>query len=729
MKILLFVLALAGIGLLVYMNVVDRTQVRHPAAPTTAPADESAAAAPTAEAAPADSSAEAASGIRPWRIDRSQVVAVHGAEVAFEADDVIRLRMPSAEWDCGLRIVPPSGASAMDLSGAFSLAMDVENCSTDRQMRLTLHLSSGGRNSDSDDHATAILAKNRSANIGIGLNPGERATMRIPLMHPEIYLAPEGALGPHVLDTARINTIEIKAQWPFEDEFRWVADCRIANIRLEGVPDASRKVAADRYRPFIDPYGQFVHDDWPEKVKDDAALQADLAEERAALLPRPEAWDEYGGWKDGPQLAATGNFRTEKVDGKWHLVTPSGHLFFSTGIDVIRNVTDASDGGKNPDWYVQDVQPGMRMAFSDWNIAKKFGKQDYLSEYYAFVQDRLASWGMNTIGNWSARELMLESRTPYVATVFERDPTIPTIPRLKHYDCFDETFATTLHAAVRRRFADDPALAKSRTDPRCIGYFIDNELDFNGVVNWALAADFETCAAKRALLSYAEKQYGTIAKLNAAWETSFATFEELKTLQKPPKAQGFRSDATAFATAWYERYFRACRDALAEAAPGKLYLGPRFVGFRQSQHLWNTAAKYCDVVTVNTYANSIFNISQNIYRDSPVEKPILVGEFHFGTFDRGMFKAGLCPVADQAERARSYTRFVQGALCHPLIVGCHWFQYRDQPLIGRGDGEAYQIGFVDTCDRVYPELVQAARDVGENLYAYRERGRLQNAMD
>ena len=134
-------------------------------------------------------------------------------------------------------------------------------------------------------------------------------------------------------------------------------------------------------------------------------------------------------------------------------------------------------------------------------------------------------------------------------------------------------------------------------------------------------------------------------------------------------------------------------------------------------------------MTVNTYANSIFNISKNIYRDSPVEKPILVGEFHFGTFDRGMFKAGLCPVADQAERARSYTRFVQGALCHPLIVGCHWFQYRDQPLIGRGDGEAYQIGFVDTCDRVYPELVQAARDVGENLYAYRMRGKLQDAMD
>ena len=103
-------------------------------------------------------------------------------------------------------------------------------------------------------------------------------------------------------------------------------------------------------------------------------------------------------------------------------------------------------------------------------------------------------------------------------------------------------------------------------------------------------------------------------------------------------------------------------------------------------------------------------------------RPILVGEFHFGCLDRGMFKPGLVPVCDQAERGRSYARFVEGCLRHPLIVGCHWFQYRDQPLIGRGDGEAYQIGFVDVCDRPYPELTRAARRVGEALYETRRGG-------
>ena len=87
-----------------------------------------------------------------------------------------------------------------------------------------------------------------------------------------------------------------------------------------------------------------------------------------------------------------------------------------------------------------------------------------------------------------------------------------------------------------------------------------------------------------------------------------------------------------------------------------------------------------------------------------------------------MFSAGLCPAGTQAERARLYRRFVEGALMHPNIVGCHWFQYRDQPLQGRGDGEAYQVGFVDVCDRPYRELVRAARQIGETMYEGRKNG-------
>ncbi len=652
-----------------------------------------------------------------------RLVPVHGAEVVREGAGAVRLRMRSAEWSCGLRLDPPEGRRSLDLSGARWLALDVENLSPDRQMRLTMHVSSGGANSEAADHAVANFTKNRSINTGIGLAPGEKGTMRLLLPHPEVYATPDGAPGPFLVDTHRVNAIELQCQWPFEDEFRWVVDCRLSNLRLEGEPAAPFPQGA-AFFPFIDRYGQFRHAEWPEKVHSDDELRADLPRERADLAasPRPASWDRFGGWKDGPQLKATGHFRTELVDGKWWLVTPEGHLFFSTGIDVVRDNTDSSDGSKHPDWHETPVPPSKSMAYPAWNLRKKFGKDDYLADYYAFVQRRLPAWGINTVGNWSGRELLCAASMPYVATLGENEKSIPHVPGgLKFYDVFDERFVPALRAHIAKRFREDPAARRALTDPFCIGFFFDNELQFNPCVAKALAAPFTECAAKRELLRRAYAKYGQdIAALNAAWGTSFADWEAVKAISAEPKGPGWRDFRNGFQAEWFERYFRAVKEAIAAEAPGKLYLGCRFVGFRQSSLLWEAAARHCDVVSVNAYANSIANLPKAA---AGIGKPILLGEFHFGCMDRGMFKASLCPVGDQVERGRSYARLVEGALAHPLLVGCHWFQYRDQPLVGRGDGEAYQCGFVDVVDRPYAELCAAARAVGETMYSLRASSR------
>ena len=571
-----------------------------------------------------------------------RVETVNGAQIEFERPGEAHLRMATAEWSAGLKFLPESGET-FDLSNARYLAIDVENLSTDRQLRLTLHASAGGGAVESGDHASAIFTQRRSINTGIGLNPGEKGTMKLLLPHPEIYAAPEGARGLYVIDTRHVGPVELKVQWPYEQQFKYVVDCRLSNLRLEGTPDVKRKVPSDGYCPFVDKYGQFKHGSWPVKVADDAAFAEDLKRENAALKPAPESWDAYGGWKDGPQLKPTGHFRTVKAGGKWWLVTPDGHLFFSLGL-------------------YDSAHP--RMNFTGRNLERKFGTSDYTAAYYDLVLRRFDAWGLNTIGNWSAGELTMTGRKPYVITVLENAPGVEMVKGngVRFYDTDQPGFVEKFKRAVRARFAADPALRKAATDPMCIGFFIDNELKFPG---------------------------------------------------EPEK---------------YEIYFRTCRELMDELAPGKLYLGCRFVGFRQSQDLWATAAKYCDVVTVNAYANSIFNIPDDIDARAACEKPILVGEFHFGCFDRGMFKASLCPVWNQDERARSFTRFVQGALCHPLMVGCHWFQYRDQPLLGRGDGEAYEIGFVDVCDRPYPQLCRAARQLGLHMYDYRRRGRLVNEL-
>ena len=120
-------------------------------------------------------------------------------------------------------------------------------------------------------------------------------------------------------------------------------------------------------------------------------------------------------------------------------------------------------------------------------------------------------------------------------------------------------------------------------------------------------------------------------------------------------------------------------------------------------------------------------IGYNLYRDSVadfrlpegVDKPVIIGEFHFGALDRGMFHTGLRPTASQQARAEAYRDYVTGALENPASSARHWFQYGDQATTGRGDGENYQIGLVDICDRPYPETIAAVREVGNSMYRLR----------
>jgi hypothetical protein len=125
-------------------------------------------------------------------------------------------------------------------------------------------------------------------------------------------------------------------------------------------------------------------------------------------------------------------------------------------------------------------------------------------------------------------------------------------------------------------------------------------------------------------------------------------------------------------------------------------------------------------VSVNRYAFT----ASDLALPSGVDKPVIIGEFHFGALDRGLPHTGLRSVGSQKQRARLFADYVRQALAHPQIVGAHWFQLSDQVYTGRsGDGENYQIGFVDIVDRPYPEMVAASRALGDGLYEYRTNGR------
>jgi hypothetical protein len=97
-------------------------------------------------------------------------------------------------------------------------------------------------------------------------------------------------------------------------------------------------------------------------------------------------------------------------------------------------------------------------------------------------------------------------------------------------------------------------------------------------------------------------------------------------------------------------------------------------------------------------------------------KPMYIGEYHFGTVDRGMAQS-LWQVDSQQERGVAYRYYTEHAYAHPGLIGTAYFQWCDQDLTGRGnDGENYNCGMVDVTDRPYPYLVEDVSETAKRLF-------------
>ena len=437
-----------------------------------------------------------------------------------------------------------------------------------------------------------------------------------------------------------------------------------------------KTLSAREFLPFVDRYGQFAHDDWTGKIHDDEELEASRKAEDAWLgghsCPIPDA-DRFGGWAGGPRLKATGFFRTEKVDGKWWLVDPDGFLFFSHGVDCVGH------GGA--------TGVGFRERYFSWLPAKD---DPYFGEFWGRI-DRPAAHGF-----YKEKEHL-----PFDTFDFHRANA-----RRKYGPDWKRIGAELTHARMRawglNTIANwsNPEIYGMRRTPYTVQLGTYGTPRLEGSTGWWGALPDPFNPKFEATL---RKQAKDMAKTmrDDPWCVGVFVDNELSWNDEP------RMKDVA------ERYFSTVRRVLREELPNHLYLGCRIAWGREA--IYEACARHCDVVSVNIY-------SREPSRDLPPaaeDKPMIVGEFHFGALDRGLFHTGLVATRDQAERAACYRDFVNACLDHPRYVGAHWFQWRDQPLTGRFDGENYQIGFVTVTDAPYPELVEAARDVARAMYRRR----------
>ncbi len=617
-------------------------------------------------------------------------------------------------------------AGDYDLAAYGPLRVTVRNADTHP---LTINLSVKNHNQ-----------KEHSPGGSVTLKPGEEGVITTNLrLTPWVLDNPLELVGmrgfPAAINGGTFNVRKTAEFHVFLGQPTEPAAFEIVKIEAEAQPLSVLK--ADTFLPFVDTFGQFAHADWPGKIHSEEELRKAKTDEAKWLSENtgPADRDPWGGWSAGPQLKATGHFRTEKVNGKWWLVDPDGRLFFSHGVDCVRPGAETGVTGREPyfSWLPEKSTPFAKFyGWSGWaphgfykdkgsfktfdfaraNQLRKYG-EDWEAAFANLAHQRIRAWGLNTVANWSDDKVYLLRRTPYTACLNTSGPRIEGSDGW--WGKFVDPFAPEFAQSIRKR-AMEQQKAGTANDPWCIGTFVDNEISWgNNDRALALSTLLSPAAqpAKVAFKTWLEKKYASPEAVNAAWGTSFASWDAFLSCTNKPDAKKCGADLEAFHAQIAEQYFRVIRDALKAAAPDTLYLGCRIASGAPS--VYRASSKYCDVVSVNIYNRSV---NKDLPEGSD-DKPLINGEFHFGALDRGIFHTGLVATKNQQERAECYKAFVTECLNHPRYVGTHWFQWRDQALTGRGDSENYQIGFLTVTDQPYPELVAAARNVAATMYAVR----------
>jgi hypothetical protein len=655
-------------------------------------------------------------------LDKDHVAAqvkAHDADVRL-GEHGLRVATGHREPWPGITIRAPEGR--WDLSAFTEVLLDVKNVGQD-SIEVNLRVDNPG--ADGVKHCLTARAS---------LDPGQCKTLSVALACKPLFGMrgyPPGYGEKSSVDPAIVNQVVVFLAKPQADHVFEIAGLRAAGS-AEKVKEADKT-----FFPLIDAFGQYVHKDWPGKTHslDELRQHREQEESDIAAHPGPADWDQYGGWKSGPKLASSGRFRTEKRQGKWWLVDPEGRLFWSHGVDCVNAATAVTPVTDRRNWFADLPAPGSPWAqflgraewaphgyyegrgsyqtfnFTGANLLRKYG-DSWKPQFFQLVHRRLRSWGMNTIANWSDEEICRMDKTPYTAALHGGGRQLAGSSGYwgKFADVFDLSFhASLLHSAATQK-------RRSVGDPWCLGYFVDNELSWGDELSLALAslASPPDQPAKKAMVEDLRRKYASIERLNEVWGTSHASWDALLAATVPPDKHRAHDDLAAFATKFAEQYFHLCREAVKQVDPQGLYLGCRFAW--TNDRAVRAAAVYCDVISFNRYQRSVAELRL----PEGVDKPAIIGEFHFGALDRGMFHTGLVPTGSQQERAAAYRQYVGRALKNPWLVGTHWFQFGDQATTGRGDGENYQIGLVDVCDTPYPETIAALREIGAGMYTARD---------
>ena len=439
--------------------------------------------------------------------------------------------------------------------------------------------------------------------------------------------------------------------------------------------------------PVVDEFGQSNLVAFEDKIKTLEQLESEWKAEADALNETEDFnYSKYGGYLNA-KLKATGFFRTQKVDDKWWFVDPEGYQFLSVGIDCISpgNGGNVNRLDKRSNFIKQTPPQGMgydpanpnSVSFGTWNLFRRFG-EDYAAKSNEMIIDRMSNWGINTIANWSSSEIIAMNQKPFTLQLYGLGIGDGVMGLA---DVYANDFKGKIEKAVKE------TVTPYKDNPWLIGYFTGNE------PSW-LGQESRLC--------------DLILDVEGDKPMKTALTKYLKEEDTPERRRAFIFDT-------FTVFLETVQAAVRKHDPNHLTLGIRF-GHIPEDGILEICKDIFDVFSFNCY--ELVPPKKDMDRITSVTGlPMVIGEYHAGTIDRGMAQA-LVQVRNQEERGVAYRLYTEQAFDHPGLIGVGYFQWSDQDVTGRGyDGENYNCGLVDVTDRPYKYMVKAIKETAKRLYA------------
>lgn len=338
--------------------------------------------------------------------------------------------------------------------------------------------------------------------------------------------------------------------------------------------------------------------------------------------------DSYGGFTE-IKGKKTGFFHTERIDGRWWLVTPEGHAFW--GMGIAHPITDFSKSA---------------VTFS------------YLGDQEAWLKgsiERMRSLGYNCV--WTGPYCPERLPTGYVdrevAERVFRDAKIPYVfplPILKHRvemvdgekrpDVFADSFAEFVNELV------DHHVPTLKDDPWVMGYYY-------GFAPWTHdnywlndTLERRESPGRMRLLGILKERYrGNIEALNEIYDTAFVSFDALKesgkltypmwtksyksghiSLPSKPGSREIFEDSQALLGEIMEQTYRLTHDAIRKHDQNHLIFGSYVKEASLTAEHWERIAPYIDVITPQ-HVSKVFPIGPIVKK---LGKPALISDQPFG---------------------------------------------------------------------------------------------------